>query len=101
MKLVIVTSVEEFEKAILKMFKEAGIGNFSATEIDGYKITSSANADASWFPSVKSGNESHMFFAYTEDHEIQDLFERIKEFNKSIQTNNLIRAIVLPIESYI
>jgi hypothetical protein len=101
MKLVIVTSVEEFEKEVLKLFKEAGIGNFSATEIDGYKIGSVSDKNSSWFPSVKSGNESHMFFAYTEDKEIQHLFELIKQFNKTIETNNLIRAIVLPIESFI
>ena len=37
MKLVIVTAVEEFQKDVLKLFKNANIENFSSSDIDRYK----------------------------------------------------------------
>ena len=53
MKLLIVTSVSEFQKEILKIFKMAGIEAFSRTEIDGYKNANSVIATVSWFPGEK------------------------------------------------
>ncbi|MGK0494649.1 MAG: hypothetical protein ACJAU2_001029 [Maribacter sp.] len=38
MKLLIVTVVEEFEKDILRLFKEVHIDSFSGSDIDGHKI---------------------------------------------------------------
>jgi hypothetical protein len=101
MKLVIVTSVEEYEKDILKLFKTAGIKNFSSTEINGYRNTSDGASSSSWFPSVLGGNDSKMFFSFTLEQEIDELLSLLKEFNNRMQTNNPIRAIVLPIETHI
>lgn len=101
MKLVIVTSVEEFQKDILKLFKNADIQNFSSSDIDGYKNGSSLLMATSWFPSVKGGNESSLFFSFTEDEKIDVLFSLIKEFNSSVETNNAVRAVVVPIERHI
>lgn len=101
MKLVIVTSVEEFQKDILKLFKNANIHNFSSSGIDGYKNGSSLLMTSSWFPGQKFGNESHLFFSFTEDENIDGLFDLIKEFNSNLETNNPIKAIVVPIERFI
>ena len=65
MKLVIVTAVEEFQNEVLKLFKSANIDSFSASDIDGYKNIPNLLATSSWFPSVKGGSESHMFFSFT------------------------------------
>ena len=48
-----------------------------------------------------TGNESVLFFSFTDEVYIDALFEHIKEFNKTLQTNNPIRAIVVPIEKSI
>lgn len=101
MKLVIVTAVEAFQKDILKLFKKANIHNFSSSEIDGYKNGASLLMTTSWFPSVKGGNESSLFFSFTEEENIDALFDLIKEFNKNLETNNSIKAVVVPIEKYI
>jgi len=98
MKLVIVTSVEEFQKDILKLFKKANIHSFSSSDIDGYKNGASVLMTSSWFPIEKFGNESHLFFSFTEDENIDALFNLIKEFNSSVETNNAVRAVVVPIE---
>ena len=101
MKLVIVTAVEEFQKDVLKLFKNAKIESFSSSDIDGYKNAASLLMTSSWFPSVKGGNESSLFFSFTEDEKIDSLFNLIKEFNNNLETNNPIKAIVVPIEKYI
>lgn len=101
MKLLIVTVVEEFEKKILRLFKEANIESFSGSDIDGYKNPTSMVRTASWFPSEKSGVESSLFFSFTEDENIDALFNLIKEFNNNLETNNPIKAVVVPIEKSI
>lgn len=99
MKLLIVTTVSEFQKDILKLFKKSQIEAFSSSEIDGYK--NSLVATQSWFPGQKGGNESLMFFSFTEDHKINGLLEMIQEYNKHMETDNPVRAIVIPIEKVI
>ncbi|MCH4553483.1 hypothetical protein [Aestuariibaculum lutulentum] len=101
MKLVIVTAVEEFHNDIIKLFKKAQIENFSESDIDGYKTTNPLIVASNWFAGESKGNESNMFFSFTEEDRIDALFKGIKEFNSHMETNNPIRAIVLPIERFI
>jgi len=101
MKLLIVTAVAEFEKEILRLFKKANIESFSESHIDGYKNPTSMVRTASWFPSEKSGVESSLFFSFTQEENIDGLFILIKEFNQNLETNNPIRAVVVPIEKFI
>lgn len=98
MKLVIVTSVEEFQKDVLRLFKNADIHNLSSSDIDGYKNGSSVLMTSSWFPGEKFGDESRLFFSFTEDENINILFRLIQEFNSTLETNNAVRAVVVPIE---
>jgi type I site-specific restriction-modification system R (restriction) subunit len=42
-----------------------------------------------------------MLFLFTEDKYINVAFDLIKEFNKNIESNNPIKAMVVPIEKYI
>jgi hypothetical protein len=101
MKLLIVTVVEEFEKEILRLFKKANIENFSESHIDGFKNTTSMVRTSSWFPSEKGGVKSSLFFSFTEEEKIEVLFRLIKEFNQNLETNNPIKAVVVPIEKFI
>lgn len=101
MKLVMVTSVQEFQKDVLELFKKANIESFSSSDIDGHKSVSSILKTSNWFSSLKGGTESSLFFSFTEEENIDSLFSLIKVFNESLETNNPIRAIVLPIEKYI
>lgn len=98
MKLLLVTVVEQFEKEVIKLFKKAEIENFSGSDIDGYKSPTSLLMKSSWFPNVKGGVESSLFFSFTQDSKIDVLFDLIKEFNMDLETNNPIKAVVVPIE---
>ena len=98
MKLLIVTVVDQFDEDILRLFKKAKIESFSGSEIDGYKQKASLLMTSKWFPVVKGGVESSLFFSFTEDAKIDVLFSVIEQFNKNLVTNNPIKAIVVPIE---
>ncbi|ULC57869.1 hypothetical protein MBM09_08035 [Flaviramulus sp. BrNp1-15] len=101
MKLLLVTVVEEYHKDILKLFKKANIESFSESDIDGYKTTSSNLSVSNWFSSVKGSAESRLFFSFTDDEKIEDLFHLIEIFNENLETNNPIKAVVVPIEKFI
>ena len=101
MKLIIVTAVEEFQKDVLKLFKKANIENFSSSDIDGYKNGASILMASSWFSGEKGGNESILFFSFTDEEHIDNLFKLIKEFNTNLETNNPLKAVVVPIEKFI
>ncbi|WP_299336265.1 hypothetical protein [uncultured Psychroserpens sp.] len=102
MKLIIVTTVQAFHKDAIKLFKKAGIESFSVSEIGGYKNSSGVSMTESWFGSERSGNESSMLFSFTNESQVDMLFDLIKAFNlEQKETNNPLRAIVVPIEKYI
>ena len=101
MKLVLVTAVEEFQPAILKIFKKANIKNFSSSDIDGYKTAPSLLMASNWFSAGKNGTKSTMFFSFTNKEKIDNLFMLLEEFNKNIETNNPLKAIVVPVERFI
>ena len=56
---------------------------------------------SNWFSAGKSGNESIMFFSFTNKDKIDDLFKIIQEFNNHVETNNPIKAIIVPVEKFI
>ncbi|MGX1023804.1 hypothetical protein [Flavobacterium sp. CS20] len=101
MKLVILTAVESYQKDIYKLFKKANIESYSGSEIEGFKNNNQILATSSWFPSIKGASESVMFFSFTENKNIETLFQLIEEYNQNIETNNPIRAVVCPIEKFI
>ncbi|MCF4101151.1 hypothetical protein L1I30_05700 [Gillisia sp. M10.2A] len=101
MKLLIITAVEQFEKDVLHILKSAHIEAFSGSDIDGYKNPASLLLTSSWFPGEQGGVESSLFFSFTEDDKIDELFKLIETFNHESAFNNPIKAVVVPIEKYI
>ena len=101
MKLVIVTVVDQYQKDVFHLFKKAEIDSFSESNIEGFKTSKSISLTSNWFGSDKSSADSEMFFSFAEDKKIDVLFSLIKEFNQNLETNNLIKAVVVPIEKYI
>ena len=101
MKLVLVTAVEEFQKDVLNIFQKANIENFSSSDIDGHKNTPSLLMASNWFSAEKNGNGSIMFFSFTNKEKIDDLFTLLEEFNNNLETNNPLKAIVVPVERFI
>ncbi len=98
MKLLIVTVVDQLHDDLLKLFKKAEIKNFSGADIDGYRQMGSLFRAASWFPGSKEETDSHLFFSFTEDENIDLFFELVQAFNDQLETHNPVKAVVVPIE---
>lgn len=98
MKMIIVTTVEEYKSEVFKLFKKAGIESFSESDIDGYKNIVPLLYTSSWFPSERGGAASNLFFSFTEEEKVTELFKYLREFNAESHTTNPIRAVEIPIE---
>ncbi|MFY0714556.1 hypothetical protein J1D01_12835 [Seonamhaeicola sp. NFXS20] len=101
MKLVIVTVVDAYKKDVINLFKQAEIKNFSNSDIEGFKTAVSGKIASNWFASNSSGADSEMFFSFAKEEKIDELFKLIETFNEGLNTNNPLRAVVVPIERYI
>ncbi len=101
MKLVIVTVVDEYRKDVVKLFKKAEIESFSESDIEGFKTRKAGNMASNWFAGERFGADSHVFFSFAKEERVDSLFVLIKEFNQNLESNNPMRAVVVPIEKYI
>lgn len=101
MKLVIVTAVEQFHSEVLKLFKKADIENFSGSDMDGYKNRPSIIKASNWFVGEKVSNQSPLFFSFTKDEHIEELFQYIEKFNSNYEINNPLKAVMVPVEKFI
>ena len=101
MKLVIVTTVDQYKKEVIKLFRNSEIQNFSESDIEGFKTSVHPSLASNWFASNRFGSDSEMFFAFTELENAKKLFELIKEFNENLDSNNPIKGVIIPVEDYI
>ncbi|TVQ44556.1 MAG: hypothetical protein EA362_10090 [Saprospirales bacterium] len=101
MKLLIVTTVAEYQEDVLKMLKESGVEAFSTSEIDGYKNLKEAVTSPSWFPAIKAGYDSLLYFSFTDEEKLDRFMKMAKSYNDKLKTNNPVRAVSLNIEKFI
>jgi hypothetical protein len=101
MKLIIITIIDELKKDVIKLFKTAEIENFSESDIDGFKTSISSQLATGWFGGKSYSADSEMFFSFENDEKVKYLFKLIKNYNKTIEHNNPIRAVILPVEDYV
>ncbi len=97
MKFLIVTSVKQHEKEVLRLFKKTEITSFSNTDINGFKSSSVDNLIDNWFSNSSDKVASTLFFTFTNKEKIDSLLEEIKVFNSNTELINPIRAIVLDV----
>ena len=64
MKLVIITSISEFEKEIKQILVQANVKNFSYKEVIGYHNSCNEAIGENWFGTEMNENESMLFYAF-------------------------------------
>lgn len=101
MEFLIVTTVKEFEKEVLNMFKTSQITSFSNVDINGFKTTKAENLIDNWFSNSTDKVASSLFFTFTEKKKIDVLLAEIKVFNERKNLTNPLRAIVLDVDKFI
>lgn len=98
MKLVIVTSLKEYQKEVASIFDDAGIKVFSVSETKGFKDDHSENLLDHWFSSGKEHFDSLFFFSFTSEENADHTLDLIKAFNEANDTNFPIRAFIVPVD---
>lgn len=98
MKLFIVTCLKEYQDQVRKIFRDAGIDAFSATDIIGHKNQSEPNLMDEWFAAGEEKFDSLMIFSFTEETRASQGLTLIKDYNEENSLRFPIRAFIIPVE---
>ena len=98
MKFFIVTCLKEYQDEVTKIFKQAKINVFSATDVIGFKDNYSLNLLEDWFASGDEKFDSLFIFSFTADENAALGMDLIKKHNEQSETNFPIRAFIVPVE---
>jgi len=101
MKLLLVTTVKEYEVDLIQLFKKNNIRTFSNTSINGFKTDVDDDLTDNWFPDNEENINSVLFFSFTNKEKIEELLKAIKIYNSNLKSTNLIKALVLNVEKFI
>lgn len=98
MKLIVVTSLKEYQKIVAKIFEQAKIPVFSVTDTIGFKENNSPNLVDEWFGAGTDHFNSIFLFSFTDDTNADNALELIKEYNATEESKFPIRAFIMPVE---
>ena len=98
MKLVLITSVNQFKKQIQKILKNSNIQNYSFQDVIGHKDISSVADRGNWFVGDRFESQSITFFAMVPSSTVDNLFEEVERFNNNLETLSRIHLSILNIE---
>lgn len=98
MKLLLITSVKEFEKDIKLMLKKAQVKSFSYRDVNGFKDNSEDALEANWFATDRQETESVLFYAFVPKEKVTALFDLVNVFNAKQETVSHIHLAVLGVE---
>lgn len=98
MKFFIVTCLKEYQEDVTKIFKEANIHVFSATDVIGFKDNQPPNLLAEWFAAGDEKFDSLLLFSFTASENAENGMELIKKYNNQSETNFPVRVFIVPVE---
>ena len=98
MKLLIVTSLKEYQQTVASIFEEAQIKVFSVTNTIGHKDDHKMNLMDNWFASGDEHFDSIFLFSFTEDTNAVTALGLIKKYNENAVSEFPVRAFILPVE---
>lgn len=101
MKLLIVTSIAEYQEDVVKLLKASHIQAFSSSEIEGFKNLNSMVSTENWYGNRTISDQSVMIFSFAEEEHVDEFLASAKQFNEKVKTKNRVRAVVLDIEKQI
>ena len=100
MKLLLITTIKEFEKNVKDLLVHSGVSVFSYTAVKGYKADQKATVD-NWFASDVTESNSLMFMAFVEDEKMDEVCGKVKNFNAKQEFQSKVHVATLNIEKSI
>jgi len=101
MKFFIVTCLKEYQDDVTKIFKQANIHVFSATDVIGFKDNQTPDLLREWFASGDEKFDSLMLFSFTAQENAEQGMDLIKKYNEMSETDFPVRAFIVPVEKSI
>ena len=98
MKLLIVTSLKEYQKAVAEVIDRAGIEVFSVSETIGFKDHQKPNLMDSWFSKGREFFDSIFLFSFTDNEKAEMALNLIKQYNHDHKTGFPVRAFIMPVD---
>lgn len=98
MKLLIITSLKDYQKEAIKLFHKAGIKVFSVSKTMGFKEDNSFNLIDSWFSNEAEYFDSIVMFSFTTEEKSNQVLELVNLHNTESKIEFPIRAFIMPIE---
>ena len=100
MKLLMVTSLKEYQKVVADIFNKTGIAVFSLTETIGFKDHHTPDLLDEWFGSRHDHDQfdSIFLFSFTQDAKAEQALDFVNEYNAEHETGFPIRAFILPVD---
>ena len=100
MKLLLITAVQEFEKDVKRILSHSGVKAFSYQQVKGYKNDTDGSID-NWFASSHTEFNSLLFTVFIECECVEDIYQRVEEFNAKQESLSHIHVATLQIEKTI
>jgi len=97
MKLLVITSLKDYQKKVAQILDRAGITVFSLTETIGFKDHQTPNLADNWFSSGSEQFDSIFVFSFTEEIKSDLVLEMVNEYNEENKTGFPLRAFIIPI----
>ena len=98
MKFFIVICLKEYQDEVYRIFKQANIHVFSATDVVGFKDNQTPDLLEDWFASGDEKFDSLFIFSFTLDEYANNAMELIKKYNDESKTGFPLRAFIVPVE---
>ena len=101
MKLLLITTIKEFEKNVKDLLVHSGVSVFSYTAVKGYKAEGKEASAGNWFASDVTESNSLMFMAFVEDEKMDEVCGKVKNFNAKQEFQSKVHVVTLNIEKSI
>jgi hypothetical protein len=98
MKLLVITSLKEYQKKVANIMDQSGIPIFSVSETIGFKDQKSSNLLDNWFSSGNEQFDSIFLFSFTEAGKAERALELVKKYNAANETGFPIHAFIIPVD---
>lgn len=99
MKLLVVTTLAEYDHKVSDMLTQVGINVFSKTETTGYKEARQTNLLDNWYGGDDDNYNSIFFFSFTEQERAENMLKAITQCNNDKCVHFPIKGFIMPVES--
>lgn len=98
MKLLVITSLKDYQKTVADFLYKSGISVFSVTETIGFKDQHEVSLLDNWFSRSEDQFNSIFVFSFTSKGKAHSVVEQVKRYNEDNDTGFPIKAFVLAVD---